>query len=90
VDGAQTSHLAIRLCDRKGDRIRVDIQTQKSYLLLHDRLPSARGSLLSFWTHGLTHDQRIGAGHSILQQAPRRSRSFASDTYLQNSYLSLA
>src|SRR6516225_313737 len=43
---AQTPYLTIRLRNCYGDRLGMDIQTQKSYLLLHDRLPSACGSEL--------------------------------------------
>ena len=64
---AQTPYLTIWFGDGYGDRFSMDIQTQKTYLFLHDRLPSACGSELCVLpNHSLTHDERIGAGHSIL------------------------
>src|SRR5260370_26653358 len=45
----------------------MDIQTQKSYLFLHGRFLSACGSgLCSASNHSLTHEQRTGAGHSMM------------------------
>ncbi len=43
---SQAAHLAVRLGYRYRNRLGMDIQTQKSYLLLHDRFLSACGSEL--------------------------------------------
>jgi hypothetical protein len=43
---SQAAHLAIRLGNGNGNRFGMDIQTQKSYLFLHDRFLSACGSEL--------------------------------------------
>jgi hypothetical protein len=52
----------------------MDIQSQKSYLFLHDRFLSACGSELCFFlNHSLTHGQRSRTGHSMMTSvAPRR------------------
>jgi hypothetical protein len=45
----------------------MDIQSQKSYLFLHDRFLSACGSELCFFlNHSLTHGQRSRTGHSMM------------------------
>jgi hypothetical protein len=62
---SQAAHLAIRFCNRNGNRFGVDIQTPKLHPTLHDRFLSACGSeLWLFQIHSLTHDQRIETGHS--------------------------
>jgi hypothetical protein len=54
-NGSQTAHLAIRFSYGNGYRLGMDIQAQKSYLLLHDRFLSACGSVLcSCSVHSLT------------------------------------
>jgi hypothetical protein len=48
----------------------MDIQSQKSYLVFHDRVLSACGSeLCSTSAHRLTHDQRRGTGHSMMTKS---------------------
>jgi hypothetical protein len=49
----------------------MDIQSQKSYLFLHDRFLSACGSELCFFlNHSLTHGQRSRTGHSMMTSVP--------------------
>ena len=58
---SQAAYLAIRLGYCNGYRLGMHIQTQKSYLCLHDRFLSACGSELCFFqNHSLIHGQRIG------------------------------
>jgi hypothetical protein len=46
---SRLDYFPIRLGDRYRDRLCMDIQTQKSYLFLHDRFLSACGSELCFF-----------------------------------------
>jgi hypothetical protein len=64
---SQASHLTIRLRNRDGDRLGMDIQTQnRNFSFMTGSLPLVALSCASLQTHSLTHDQRSGAGHSIL------------------------
>src|SRR5579863_9472467 len=71
-DHPKAAHFPILLGYRNRDRLGMDIQSQKSYPLLHGRFLSACGSgLCSATIHSLTHDQRTGTGHSMMTTAAR-------------------
>src|SRR5260370_15883912 len=57
-DRSQAAQRAVRLGNRYSDRLGMDIQTQKSYLFLHDPFLSPWGSELYFLRkHSLTNSQ---------------------------------
>jgi hypothetical protein len=57
---SQTAYLAVRFGYRDGNRLGMDIQSLKSYLLFHDRSFPLVAALWFQSTHSVTHDQRIG------------------------------
>src|ERR1039457_6150775 len=66
-DRSQAANLAIRLGYGNGKRLGMDIQSQKSYLFLHDRFLSACGSELCFLPESQPNPRSAyWAGHSIL------------------------
>src|ERR1039458_1853702 len=66
-DRSQAANLAIRLGYGNSKRLGMDIQSQKSYLFLHDRFLSACGSELCFLPESQPNPRSAHwAGHSIL------------------------
>ena len=66
-DRSQSADLAIRLGYRYSNRFGMDIQSQKSYLFLHDRFLSAYGSELCFCPESQPNPRSAHwAGHAIL------------------------
>jgi hypothetical protein len=64
---SQAAHLAIRLGNGDGNRFSMDIQTQKSYLVFHDRVLSACGSELCFLPESQPNPRSAHwTGHSIV------------------------
>src|ERR1035438_2449504 len=76
-DRSQAANLAIRLGYGNSNRLGMDIQSQKSYLFLHDRFLSACGSELCFLPESQTNPRSAHwAGHSILTKGPRLDSAF--------------
>lgn len=66
-DRSQAANLAIRLGYRNSNRLGMDIESQKSYLFLHDRFLSACGSELCFCPESQVNPRSAHwTGHSIL------------------------